>query len=127
MTTPFSPRPCSNCCKPAGAALTWNSPELDRSSVDQFEDARAGGFFFTAADHEQLIHRSKTFSDDSLPSGNGVAASVLCRLGLLLGELRYLDAAERTLQPGGRCCSNIPQAHMSLLNALEDFLTRRKS
>ena len=91
--------------------------------MPQFEDAEAGGFFFTAADHEQLIHRSKTFSDDSLPSGNGVAAAVLCRLGLLLGELRYLDAAERTLQAGWPMLQQYPQAHMSLLNALEDFLT----
>ena len=70
----------------------WRSSDLEfaRQLTDvllaQFEDGESGGFFFTAADHEQLIHRSKTFSDDSLPSGNGVAASVLCRLGFLLGE-----------------------------------------
>jgi len=89
--------------------------------LSQFED-ETGGFFFTAADHEQLIHRSKTFSDDSLPSGNGVAASVLCRLGYLLGELPYLDAAERTLRAGRPMLRQYPQAHMSLANALEDFL-----
>src|SRR6267378_560711 len=77
----------------------------------------------TAADHEQLIHRSKTFSDDSLPSGNGVAASVLCRLGYLLGELPYLDAAERTLRAGWPVLQQYPQAHMSLANALEEFLS----
>jgi uncharacterized protein YyaL (SSP411 family) len=90
--------------------------------LSQFEDPNAGGFFFTAADHEQLIHRSKTYSDDSLPSGNGVAASVFCRLGYLLGELTYLDAAERTLRAGWPMLRQYPQAHMSLVNALEDFL-----
>jgi uncharacterized protein YyaL (SSP411 family) len=106
----------------------WRSSDLEfaRQLTDvlltQFEDGN-GGFFFTAADHEQLIHRSKTFSDDSLPSGNGVAASVLCRLGYLLGELPYLDAAERTLQAGWPMLQEYPQAHMSLVNALEDFLT----
>jgi hypothetical protein len=105
----------------------WRSSDLQfaRQLTDvllsQFED-EAGGFFFTAADHEQLIHRSKTFSDDSLPSGNGVAASVLCRLGYLLGELPYLDAAERTLRAGWPMLQQYPQAHMSLANALEDFL-----
>jgi uncharacterized protein YyaL (SSP411 family) len=88
----------------------------------QFED-KAGGFFFTAADHEQLIHRIKTFGDDSLPSGNAVAASVLCRLGYLVGELSYLEAAERTLRAGWQMLQQYPQAHMSLGNALEDFLT----
>jgi len=106
----------------------WRSSDLEfaRNLTDvllsQFEDSKAGGFFFTAADHEQLIHRSKTFSDDSLPAGNGVAASVLCRLGYLLGELPYLDAAERTLRAGWPMLQQYPQAHMSLAHALEDFL-----
>jgi uncharacterized protein YyaL (SSP411 family) len=106
----------------------WRSKDLEFAIslsevlLTQFEDHRSGGFFFTAADHEQLIHRSKTFSDDSMPSGNGIAASVLCRLGYLLGELRYLDAAERTLQAGWPLLQQYPQAHMCLLNALEDFL-----
>jgi uncharacterized protein YyaL (SSP411 family) len=40
----------------------------------------------------------------------------------LLGELPYLDAAERTLRAGWPMLQQYPQAHMSLLNALEDFL-----
>jgi uncharacterized protein len=96
---------------------------LTEVMLSQFQDTAAGGFFFTAADHEQLIHRNKTFSDESLPSGNGIAASVLCRLGYLLGELPYLDAAERTLRAGWPMLQQYPQAHMSLVNALEDFLT----
>ena len=97
--------------------------QLTEVMLSQFRDTASGGFFFTAADHEQLIHRSKTFSDDSMPSGNGIAASVLCRLGYLLGELPYLDAAERTLRAGWPMLQQYPQAHMSLVNALEDFLT----
>jgi uncharacterized protein YyaL (SSP411 family) len=106
----------------------WRSSDLEfaRQLTDvllsQFEDAEAGGFFFTATDHEQLIHRTKSYSDDATPSGNGVAASVLCRLGYLLGELPYLDAAERTLRAGWPVLQQYPQAHMSLVNALEDFL-----
>jgi uncharacterized protein YyaL (SSP411 family) len=106
----------------------WRSSDLEFARqltevmLSQFQDTAAGGFFFTAADHEQLIHRSKTFSDESLPSGNGIAASVLCRLGYLLGELPYLDAAERTVRAGWPMLQQYPQAHMSLLNALEDFL-----
>ena len=33
-----------------------------------------------------------------MPSGNGVAACALQRLGHLLGEFRYLQAAERSLE-----------------------------
>jgi uncharacterized protein len=106
----------------------WRSSDLEfaRQLTDvllaQFEDREGGGFFFTAADHERLIHRSKTFSDDATPSGNGVAASVLGRLGFLLGEPSYLDAAERTLRAGWPMLQQYPQAHMSLVNALEEFL-----
>ena len=106
----------------------WRSSDLQfaRHLADvllaQFEDPEAGGFFFTAVDHEQLIHRSKSYSDDSVPAGNGVAASVLCRLGLMLGELPYVDAAERVLKAAWSGIRDYPQAHMSLINALEDFL-----
>ena len=107
----------------------WRSSDLDFACqladvlLDQFEDKDNGGFFFTASDHEQLIHRSKTFADESVPSGNGVAASMLTRLGYLLGETRYLDSAERTLRCAWAGIREYPQAHMSLLNALEDFLS----
>jgi uncharacterized protein YyaL (SSP411 family) len=107
----------------------WRSSDLEFARqladvlLDQFEDADNGGFFFTAKDHEQLIHRSKTFGDESVPSGNGVAASMLCRLGYLLGETRYLDSAERTLRAAWAGIQDYPQAHMSLLNALQDFLS----
>jgi uncharacterized protein YyaL (SSP411 family) len=106
----------------------WRSSDLEfaRQLTDvalaHFEDPQAGGFFFTAADHEQLIHRSKTYSDESIPSGNGVAASVLCRLAYLCGDIPYLDAAERTLKAGWPMLQQYPQAHMSLVNALEDYL-----
>ncbi|MDB6086043.1 MAG: thioredoxin, partial [Gammaproteobacteria bacterium] len=105
----------------------WRSSDLEfaRALVEvllaKFEDSE-GGFYFTASDHERLILRSKTFSDDSVPSGNGVAASVLCRMGYLLGEIRYLNAAERSFKAAWASMHEFPQAHMSLLNAFEDFL-----
>jgi uncharacterized protein YyaL (SSP411 family) len=106
----------------------WRSSDLDFARqladvlLEQFEDA-GGGFFFTAQEHEKLIHRSKTFGDESVPAGNGVAASLLCRLGYLLGELPYLDAAGRTLKAAWTGIHEYPQAHMSLVNALEDYLS----
>jgi len=89
--------------------------------LEQFTDAD-GGFYFTAADHERLVHRSKSFSDDSLPSGNAVAASVLCSMGYLLGEVRYIDAAERTLEAAWSSMLAHPRSHMSAANALDQLL-----
>ncbi len=72
--------------------------ELAEVLLDQFEDREAGGFFFTARDHERLIHRPKPGHDNATPSGNAVAAWALGRLAALTGEDRYARAAERTLE-----------------------------
>ncbi|MEX2367667.1 MAG: hypothetical protein WD601_13785, partial [Pseudohongiellaceae bacterium] len=77
---------------------------------------------FTANDHEQLFHRPKPMFDESTPAGNGVAAYALQRLGHLLGEMRYLDAAERTLQMSWPGISQMPYAHCAMLLALEEHL-----
>jgi hypothetical protein len=90
--------------------------------LEHFYDADAGGFWFTADDHEALMHRPKPLADESMPSGNGVAALSLQRLGFLLGEARYLQAAERTLSCASQTMSQHPQAHVTLLTALEEYL-----
>jgi uncharacterized protein len=90
--------------------------------LGHFADREGGGFYFTADDHESLIHRSRTFGDDATPSGNGIAARALLRFGYLLGEERYLAAAERTLRAGWLPLAQHPQAHISLLGALEELL-----
>jgi uncharacterized protein len=103
-----------------GPWLAW-AVELAETMLTRFQDPEAGGFFFTADDHEQLILRPKTFADDATPCGNGVAARVLVRLGFLLSEPRYLDAAERTLRAAWPALEKYPQAHMSLLMALDEL------
>ena len=81
-----------------------------------------GGFFFTSDDHETLFHRSKSFGDDATPAGNGIAAFVLQRMGHLLGDTRYLAAAEKTLRAAWPVLEKYPHAHTSLLIALEELL-----
>jgi uncharacterized protein YyaL (SSP411 family) len=85
-----------------------------------FEDAEHGGFFFTAHDHERLIHRSKAVFDNATPSGNGIAACALQRLGHLLGESRYLDSARRALELFSPMLVRQPAGCGSLLEALEE-------
>ena len=96
--------------------------ELLEVALRHFHDPAAGGFYFTSDDHETLIHRSKTFSDDAIPSGNGIAARVLLRLGHLLAEPRYLAAAEQTLRAAWPAMMQYPPGHVSLLGALEALL-----
>jgi uncharacterized protein YyaL (SSP411 family) len=108
--------------------LRWRTQDLDvaialaDTLLERFEDQERGGFFFTAHDAEALPQRPKPFMDESLPSGNGIAARALLKLGHLLGEVRYLDAAERTLRAAWPTLSQYPEGCCSLLLALDDFL-----
>ena len=107
----------------------WNSTHLQfaitlaERLLNDFEDKERGGFYFTAATHEQLAHRPRSFSDDSLPSGNAIAALTLGRLGHLLGETRYLAAAERTLRAGWTAMLDFPHGHAALITALDEYLS----
>jgi uncharacterized protein YyaL (SSP411 family) len=108
--------------------VRWNARDLDwaialaDALIERFEDPGAGGFYFTAHDAEALPQRPKPWMDESLPSGNGVAARALLKLGRLLGEPRYLDAAERTLRAAWRTLADLPHACCALLLALDEFL-----
>jgi hypothetical protein len=99
--------------------LVW-ARELAEVLVEQFEDRAHGGFFFVSHDHERLIHRAKIGHDNATPSGNGVAACALQRLGHLIGEPRYLAAAERTLKAFKPLLERQASAHASLCLALEE-------
>ena len=89
----------------------------------QFEDAAHGGFFFTSHDHERLILRSKIGPDNATPSGNGVAALALNRLGHLLGEPRWCEAAARTVQAFAPALAARAGGHATLCSALAEQLT----
>jgi uncharacterized protein len=102
--------------------VEWLRQILD-AMLQHFEDTELGGFFFTSDDHETLIHRSKSYSDDAIPAGNGIAARALIRAGYLLGETRWLEAGERTLRAGWQAINRFPHGHMSLLEALAEYLS----
>ena len=105
----------------------WNARDFDwarhlaEALLRRFRDAERGAFYFTAHDHETLPHRPRPFLDESLPSGNGVAARALLRLGHLLGEAEYLEAAAATLRAAAPTLADHPQACASLLRALDAY------
>jgi uncharacterized protein len=97
--------------------------ELAEVLLAQFEDGSGGGFFFVSHDHEKLIHRAKPGHDNATPSGNGIAACALQRLGHLIGEPRYLEAAARALRLFYPMLEQQPSACVSLATALEEHLS----
>ena len=73
------------------------SADLAGAMLEHFEDPDRGGFFFTSDDHEKLLTRNTSTHDGALPSGSGVAAGWLWRLGGHLDDPRFRSAAQRTL------------------------------
>ena len=101
--------------------LRW-ARELADVLLERFEDREAGGFFFVSHDHEKLIHRAKPGHDNATPSGNGIAAIALQRLGHLIGETRYLEAAERALKLFYPAMERQASGFVSLATALDEYL-----
>lgn len=64
---------------------------------DLFEDKENGGFCLYSEDSEALVIRPKETYDGAIPSGNSVAAFVLCRLGKLTAEEKWEERAKRQL------------------------------
>jgi uncharacterized protein len=101
--------------------------ELGEVLLEQFEDGAEGGFFFTAREHERLIHRPKPGHDHATPSGNAVAAWVLGRLHALTGEPRYAAAATRTLQLFYPAMRDYPGGFAMMAIALDEHLAQPKT
>ena len=101
--------------------LNW-ARELAATLLEQFEDRAQGGFFFVSHDHERLLHRAKSGQDNATPAGNGIAALALNRLGHLIGEPRFSEAAERTVRAFAPLLARQAGAHASLCAALEEAL-----
>jgi len=94
--------------------------EFRVEDLNRFMDARRGGFFFTADDQATPVTRMKPSQDQAIPAGNGIAILALQRLGHLLGEARYLDAAALGLQAFGGDLAAHGLAVPTLLCALRE-------
>jgi uncharacterized protein YyaL (SSP411 family) len=89
--------------------------------IAEFVDAEQGGFFFTGSRHEKLIARQKDVHDNATPSGNGMAATALLRLGSLTGRDDLTRAGRSALEAVQFLLEREPAAAGQSLIAL-DFL-----
>ncbi len=95
---------------------------LAKQLQEKFYDVEKGGFFYTPHEHEPLIYRPKTFYDEALPSGNGVAALCFGRMGHFLGIASYLEISEKTLKSAWATLTKQPSHCSTLLFALREYL-----
>jgi uncharacterized protein YyaL (SSP411 family) len=100
--------------------------ELTDAMIARFWDEQDGGFYFTSADHEQLITRTKDYFDNATPSGNSVGAMVLLKLGLLTQQQEYTRCAVAILRSLRPAMSRYPSAFGYLLSAMDFYLAEPK-
>ncbi len=104
-----------------GTLLNW-AREIADAMLVRFEDREHGGFWFTADDQPTPLYRPKGFSDESMASGNAVAARALIALGHLCADSTYIDAGERTLKAAYSSMREYPESHAAMLLALQQML-----
>jgi len=96
--------------------------ELAEQMIARFADSDAGGFFYTSHDHEALITRNKDLQDNATPSGNGMAATALLRLGRLCGRSDLEEQGQRALELLVPVAAQYPSAAGQALMALDFYL-----
>jgi len=95
---------------------------LAETMMTQFADGGAGGFYFTAADHEPLLARPKEILDSSVPSASAMAATFLLRLSNMTGNPNYANAAEGTLIASSSLLERAPTSMGQMLLAMDTYL-----
>jgi uncharacterized protein YyaL (SSP411 family) len=95
---------------------------LADETIARFADARRGGFFSTAEDHEPLIARRKDLEDSPIPSGASSATLGLLRLARTTGELDYERQAVGTLRLLHEIAPRHPTSFGHLLQAMQLYL-----
>ena len=91
--------------------------------ITEFWDEESGGFFFTSADHEELIVRNKDFYDNATPSGNSAAADVMLRLAKYYGDEKYERFAATVLRLIAPQVKRHAQGFGRALSAMEFYLS----
>ncbi len=94
---------------------------LTDDQIKRFYDADGGAFFFTAADGQKLLARTKDANDGAIPSGNSVAALNLLRLAVFTGNKDYRAKAESIFRAFENLVERSPAQYERLLCAVDFY------
>ena len=100
--------------------------DLASRMVELFADPEGGGFFYSGADGEALVARTRDVEDHPTPAGNSQAAHVLLRLAGLTGDAALEEQAAGALRIVRGEMARFPQAFGTALIALDDLLAERR-
>jgi uncharacterized protein YyaL (SSP411 family) len=108
--------------------LRWieEATRLAEDLLRLFWDDRAGGFFFTGADHESLLLRPKSAMDAAIPSGNAMAATYFLKLAAYTGISGFETKAQETIRAFHAMLQRFPSAFTQMLCAIDYYLGPRR-
>lgn len=96
---------------------------LNDTMIRLFWDNDGGGFYFTLANQEYLVVRTKNPYDSALPSGNAVAINNLLTLTRLTDDNDYLDKAEKSLRSFASVMAQSPGGFMHMILTANNYLS----
>jgi uncharacterized protein YyaL (SSP411 family) len=99
---------------------------LDEVLTRYYLDTQGGAYFFTAADAEALIARTKNPRDGAIPSGNSVQALNLLRLAELRDDAERRKRAEGIFRAFKSTVESSPGQFERLLCAVDFYHDRKR-
>jgi uncharacterized protein YyaL (SSP411 family) len=99
---------------------------LTDKMIELHGDAKNGGFFYTANDHEKLFARAKDQYDGAQPSGNSIATRNLVLLWSKTGDAKYRDLAEKSFKAFAGGLKASPSSMTAMAEALAIYLDAKK-
>ena len=100
--------------------------DLGYAMVDLFWDAAAGQFYDTGADHEELVVRPRDLTDNAVPAGSSMAASVLLKLAVVTGDGDLERRAVEAMRSARAVMERFPTGAGHWLCALDFYLSTPK-
>lgn len=83
--------------------------------IDRFWDQNSGGFYFTAAENNELFLRQKNNEDSAIPSANSIACYNILKLSHLLDNYNLREKVSQLLKAFSSEISLSPVSHIFML------------
>ncbi|WP_223671245.1 thioredoxin domain-containing protein [Kangiella shandongensis] len=87
----------------------------------QFADQNDGGFYFTSKEHQAVITRHKSWSDDAMPSSACQALQALWVVAEMTNRTEWITFVEKSLQLAASEAKEAPLQYPSVISLLEQW------
>ncbi|MGM0500604.1 MAG: thioredoxin domain-containing protein [Bacillota bacterium] len=89
--------------------------KIVKKMIERFWDQKAGGFYFTAAENNELFLRQKKNEDSAIPSANSIACYNMLKLSHLLNNPELREKAAQMLTAFASEIAYAPVSHIFML------------